>query len=115
MQWKKLPRWMRDTLSVVGAMSVLLIAYELFFTQHPNWVLVPFQIILALIAVGAWSYFSYRSQEKRKAADRRKAEAAQRRAEKKQAQAIAGAKQAAATRERNVARNQQHQQHRDSK
>ncbi|KRL46854.1 hypothetical protein FD37_GL000331 [Levilactobacillus spicheri DSM 15429] len=103
---------MRDTGSVVGAMSVLLILYDLMLAKDPNWVLVPFQIILALIAVGAWSYFSYRSQEKRKLQEQRKAEAAERRAAKKKKLAEEGAKQAAQTRARNVARNQQHQQHR---
>lgn len=112
MHWKNLPRWMRDTGSVVGAMSVLLILYDLMLAKNPNWVLVPFQIILALIAVGAWSYFSYRSQEKRKLQEQRKAEAAERRAAKKKKLAEEGAKQAAQTRARNVARNQQHQQHR---
>lgn len=110
--WNKLPRWIRDTLSVVGAMSVLLIAYELFMTQKPNWPLVPLQIILALLAVGAWSYFSYRSQEKRKIADQKKAEKAARRKREREERQAAGAKQAAITRERNVSRNQQHQQRR---
>ena len=112
MQWHKLPRWLRDTLSVVGAMSVLLIVYNGFFDKHPNWALVPLQIVLALVAVGAWSYFSYRSQAKRKLAEQAKAAAAKQRAVEQEQQRIAAEKQAAATREKNLERNQAHQQRR---
>ncbi|WP_304125609.1 hypothetical protein [Levilactobacillus namurensis] len=112
MQWKKLPRWMRDTVSVVGAMSILLIMYDWLLAKNVNWALVPLQIILALLAVGAWSYFSYRSQAKRKAADAKKKADAAARVQRRKQRAAEGAKQAAVTHERNANRNQQHQQRR---
>jgi len=110
--WNKLPRWVRDTLSVVAAMSFLLVLYDWLLAKHVNWALVPLQIIVALIAVGAWSYLSYRSQAKRKLADQKKADDAKKRAAAKAKREAVGAQQAAETRERNVSRNQQHQQHR---
>lgn len=113
MKWQNLPRWARDTISVVGAMAVLLVIYDAFFAKHVNWVLVPIQIVVALLAVGVWSYFSYRSQQKRKLAEQQKAEAAKQRQQKREAQKVAGAKMAAATREKNLARNQAHQQRRN--
>ena len=42
MKWKQIPRWLRDTISVVVAMSVLLVIYDAFFAKHVNWALVPF-------------------------------------------------------------------------
>lgn len=65
MKWKQIPRWLRDTISVVVAMSVLLVIYDAFFAKHVNWALVPLQIVVAFLAVGVWSFFSYRSQQKR--------------------------------------------------
>ncbi|GEO68872.1 hypothetical protein [Levilactobacillus acidifarinae] len=109
MHWKTWPRWLRDTCSVVGAMSLVLIGYDLFFATKVVWWQVPLQILVAFIAVGLWSFYSYRSQAKRRAADQQKALAAQQRAERLAAQQQAAAKQAAATQRRNRQRNQQHQ------
>lgn len=108
--WHNLPRWARDTVSVVGAMSVLLIIYDAFFAKNVNWVLVPIQIVVAFLAVGVWSYFSYRSQQKRKLAEQQKKEAAKQREVDRQKQQAEAVKTAAATREKNLARNQAHQQ-----
>jgi len=105
MKAKKMPRWLRDTLSVVGAMSVLLIAYNLFVVKQPDWGIVPVQIALALVAVGAWSFLSYRSRAKRQVAAKQAAEAAQRRAEEQQQAAAREADHA-------VVRRQKNQQHR---
>lgn len=106
MKAKKMPRWLRDTLSVVGAMSVLLIAYNLFVAKHADWSLVPVQIVLALLAVGVWSFMSYRSREKRQIAAQKQAEAAERRAEEQRQAALREVGHAKARRQRN----QQHQQ-----
>lgn len=112
MKWQNLPRWIRDTLSVVGAMAVLLVIYDAFFAKDVNWVLVPIQIVVALLAVGVWSYFSYRSQQKRRVAEAEKKAAAKQRAVAREQQKAAAAKTAAATRKKNLARNQAHQQQR---
>lgn len=112
MKWRQIPRWLRDTCSVVGAMSVLLIIYDFWFAKHVNWAMVPLQIIVAFLAVGAWSYFSARSQAKRRVAEQQKVAAEQQRqaaAEQRQREAE---KSAAATRERNAVRNRAHQQRR---
>ncbi|MCT4490442.1 hypothetical protein EFS30_07495 [Levilactobacillus parabrevis] len=106
MKAKKMPRWLRDTLSVVGAMSVLLIAYNLVVAKHPDWGIVPVQIVLALIAVGAWSFLSYRSRAKRQLVAKQAAEAAQRRAEEQRQAAAREANNAVVRRQRN----QQHRQ-----
>jgi len=110
MKWQNLPRWARDTISVVGAMAVLLVIYDGFFAKNVNWVLVPIQIVVALLAVGVWSFFSYRSQQKRKLAEEQKQAAAKKRAIDREQKKAAGAKMAAATREKNLARNQSGQQ-----
>jgi len=115
MKWQNLPRWIRDTLSVVGAMAVLLIIYDAFFAKNVNWVLVPIQIVVALLAVGVWSYFSYRSQQKRKLAEEQKQAAAKQRAINRKKRQVEAAKTAAETREKNLARNQAHQQQRHHK
>lgn len=106
MKAKKMPRWLRDTLSVVGAMSVLLIAYNLVIAKHPDWEIVPVQIVLAIIAVGAWSFLSYRSRDRRQLAAKQAAELAQRRAEEQQRAAVREADNAVVRRQRN----QQHRQ-----
>lgn len=110
MHWKTWPRWLRDTCSVVGAMSLLLIGYDLFVATKVVWWQVPLQILVAFIAVGLWSFYSYRSQAKRRAAEHQKALAAQQRAERLAEQQQAAAQQAAETQRRNRQRNQHQQQ-----
>ena len=112
MKWKQIPRWLRDTISVVVAMSVLLVIYDAFFAKHVNWALVPLQIVVAFLAVGVWSFFSYRSQQKRQLAEAQKKAAAEKRQQQRQEQQALAAKEAAVGRQRNLARNQAHQQHR---
>ncbi|WP_367296272.1 hypothetical protein [Levilactobacillus yonginensis] len=112
MKWRQIPRWLRDTCSVVGAMSVLLVIYDLWFAKHVNWLLVPLQIIVAFLAVGVWSYFSARSQARRQVAEQKKAAAAKQRQAAAEQRKREAEKSAAATRERNIARNRAHQQRR---
>lgn len=106
MKVKKMPRWLRDTLSVVGIMSVLLIAYNLFVAKHADWSLVPVQIVLALLAVGVWSFLSYRSRERRQVAAQKQAAAAKRQAEAQKQAAI----EEVANAQKRRQRNQHHQQ-----
>lgn len=106
MRFKSWPRWLRDTCSVLGAMSLVLIGYDLFVATHVVWWQVPLQIIVAFIAVGLWSRYSYQRQ----AAQQKKAQLAQQQAELAAQQRLAGQQQARATRERNRQRNQQHRQ-----
>lgn len=106
MKVKKMPRWLRDTLSVVGAMSILLIAYNLFMVKHPDWTLVPVQIVLALLAVGVWSFLSDRSRRRRQLAAQKQAAVAKRRAEEQKQAALEEVVNAQKRRQRN----QQHQQ-----
>lgn len=82
MHWKTWPHWLRDTCSVVGAMAILLIGYDLFLATKVVWWQVPLQIIVAFGAVGLWSYYSYRRQAKRRAAEQQQAIVAQQRAER---------------------------------
>ncbi|MFC6274421.1 hypothetical protein ACFQET_02705 [Levilactobacillus tangyuanensis] len=113
MKWRRLPRWFRDTIAVVGAMSVLLIIYDAMFAKHVDWRLVPLQILLALVAVSLWSYFSYRSQAKRKAEEAKQAAEKRARAKAREKRAALAAKEAAQVSERNRSRNQARQQHRE--
>lgn len=106
MKVKKIPRWLRDTLSVVGVMSILLIAYNLFMVKHPDWTLVPVQIVLALLAVGVWRFLSERSQRRRQLAAEKQAAVAKQRAEEERQAAL----QAVTDAQKRRQRNQRHQQ-----
>ncbi len=79
--WAKLPKWIRDTIQVVMAMTILLIIYDLAvppMTHRPysmsTLISFPFQVILGFIVVAVYNYFKARSQAKEKAAKERAAE-----------------------------------------
>ncbi|ANZ61345.1 hypothetical protein AYR62_09365 [Secundilactobacillus paracollinoides] len=79
--WQKLPKWLRDTIQVVMAMTILLIIYDLvapLMTHKPysmNMVIsFPFQVILGFIVVAVYNYLKSRSQAKEKAAKEHAAE-----------------------------------------
>ncbi|KRN03394.1 hypothetical protein FD13_GL000182 [Levilactobacillus senmaizukei DSM 21775 = NBRC 103853] len=113
MKWRRLPRWFRDTIAVVGTMSVLLIIYDVMFAKQVDWRLVPLQTLLALVAVGFWSFFSYRSQAKRQAEAAKQAAEKRARAKARKERAAIAAKEAAKVSAHNRSRNQARQQHRE--
>lgn len=108
MKSKKIPHWLRETLSVVGAMSVLLIAYNLVVAAHADWTLVPIQIVVALVAVGAWRFLSERSQKRQRTAAQKQAEAAKQRAEARRQAERQAASQAKVRRQRNQDQQRHH-------
>ncbi|MGF7437446.1 hypothetical protein [Lentilactobacillus senioris] len=67
---KKLPKWLKNTLEVVGALTIFMAGYNLigplFYPQgrYFEWWTFPFSIILALIFVGLWSYHEERQAKK---------------------------------------------------
>lgn len=110
MHWKNWPRWLKDTCSVVGAMSALLIIYDAFFAAKVVWWQVPLQILAAFLAVGLWSYYSYRAQAKRQRAAQERALAEQKRAQELAEQQRLAAQRATEMARKNRQRNQQHRQ-----
>lgn len=110
MHWKTWPRWVKDTCSVVGAMSALLIIYDVFLATKVIWWQVPLQIIAAFGAVGIWSYYSYRAQAKRQQAARKRELDQQKQAQKRADQQRLAAQRAAEMAQKNRQRNQQYRQ-----
>ncbi|WP_056941980.1 hypothetical protein [Secundilactobacillus kimchicus] len=93
--WNKLPRWLRDSVSVTVLMAILLIAYDLLMpllTHQPYSITAvmsfPFQVIVAFVVVALYNRHKTQSQEKERRAKQAKLEEEARRAElKKQQQA----------------------------
>ncbi|MCY9806472.1 hypothetical protein OXT66_02775 [Lentilactobacillus senioris] len=66
----KLPKWLKNTLEVVGSLTVFMAGYNLIGPlvypdgRYFEWWTFPFSIILALIFVGLWSYHEERQAKK---------------------------------------------------
>lgn len=75
---KKLPKWLKNTFEVVGALTIFMAGYNLIGPwvypdgRYFEWWTFPFSIVLALIFVGLWSYHEER-QAKKAAAQKLKA------------------------------------------
>ncbi|KRM57573.1 hypothetical protein [Secundilactobacillus malefermentans] len=110
---KQVPKWVASTLEIVLMIAILFAAYYLaspILTHKPvdpqTWLYFPVQMFVALIAVGAYSYWKEKSTAKRKAAEAKAKKDAEIRKQREVAES-------SAQHEANIKRNQNVKQNRN--